>query len=394
MKKFPIFSIVFLLAVMLLAGCHKDEIQPTKNCTNPQENYDSHPLAQDLQGLIDQYTRKGLPGISLLIRNEDGVWAGASGMADIDQGIAMQPCHVSKIASVTKLFVGVLTMQLVDDQVLALDDPISKWLPDKYISKIENADKATIRQVLNHTSGIYDVITSDAFYLAILNNPEKYWTPDDLLKYVYNQPAEFPVGMGLEYSNTNLLLAAMVIEEATGRSHAELIHERIIDPLGMTDTYYHWHDALPNFVAQGYYDLYNNGTITNMTNFNTGSGNGYGGMYSTVYDMQTFIEALLRDRSLLSEAALQEMTTITSESVPRNIAFGVAIRKDFLDRDVNEYGLGHRGRDLAYSADLYYFPNQDITLSYLVNYGTDAESGLQDVFFDFRSDLVDLLMGN
>ncbi len=392
MKKYRIFYVLLFLLLALVPGCRKDEIKPTQQCLNPPGNYDSHPKAQDLQSLLDKYTHQGLPGISLLIRDGNGQWVGASGKADIDKGIEMQACHVSKIASVTKLYVGVLVMQLVEEGILNLDDPLTKWLPEKYTSKIKNANQSTLRQLLNHTSGIYDLIVDNSFYLSVLNDPAKFWKPDELLKFVYDKKANFPPGTDVEYSNTNLLLAAMIIEEATGFSHSRLMRARLIDPLGLNDTYYYWHDNLPPFVAQGYFDLYNNGTIANLSNYNTGSGNGYGGMYSTVFDMQVFIEALLRDQTILSEEALQEMITITSEKVAENIAFGVAIRKDFLDRASDEYALGHRGRDLAYSADLYYFPNQDITMAYLVNYGTDAESGLQQVFLDFRKDLVDLLM--
>lgn len=392
MKISSFFPGILVLITLLFSGCQKDEIGPTQQCLTVPGDYDQHPKAEELQSLIDHYTQQGLPGISLLIRDDNGRWAGASGMADIDRQIRMEPCQVSKIASVTKLFVGVLVMQLVEEDVLQLDAPITNWLPEKYTDKVANAKQVTLRQLLNHTSGIYDLIDDNGFYLSVLNDPAKFWKPDELIKFVYGKEAAFAPGTDVGYSNTNLLLAAVIIEEATGRSHAQLIKERIIHPLSLTETYYHWHDPLPAFVAQGYYDLYNNGTIANMTNFNTGSGNGYGGMYANVFDMQRFIEALLREKTLLSEQMLQEMTTITSENIGRNIAFGVAIRKDFLDRATDEFGLGHRGRDLAYSADLYYFPTQDITMAYLVNYGTDAESSLQQIFFDYREDLVDLLM--
>ena len=377
----------------LMFSCKEDEIVPTQNCTVSYADSSAlHPKAVLFQSIIDDYTKKGLPGISLLVRDGAGQWAGAAGMADIDKGIAMAPCHVSKVASVTKLFIGVLVMQQVDKGVLELDEPIAQWLTDDDIKDVENADQATLRQVLNHTSGIFDVITDNSFYLAVLNDPGKFWTPKELLKYVRNRPAEFPPGTDVEYSNTNLLYASMVLEAATGRSHAELMRENILDPLGMHDSYYHWHESLPDFVAQGYFDLYNDGSILNLSNLNTGSGNGYGGLYSTTYDMKTFIEALLIEKSLMSEAALEEMTTITTAGFSTDELYGVTIRKDFLDGAADAYGMGHRGRDLAYTADLFYFPNQDVTLAYLINYGTDAESGLRDFFYDFRVDIYEALM--
>lgn len=383
-------TIALVSLSFLTLSCKKAEISPSSSCDSPPVL--PHSKASLYQGIIDDYTRKGLPGISLLIRDQEGEWSGAAGMADIELGLPLETCHISKVASVTKLFVGVLVMQLVEDGFFTLDDLINKWLSDKTLKNITNADQVSIRQLLNHTSGIYDLIDDDAFYLAILNNPGQKWKPDQLLGYVRGDAAVFPAGSDVEYSNTNFLLAAMIIEAATGQSHAQLLRQRILHPLGLSDTYYHWHESLPSNVAQGYFDLYNNGTLLEMSNFNTGSGNGYGGLYSTVYDMRTFIEALLRDKTLLTPSGLNEMLTITSEDLTSGEAYGVTIRKDFLDRSSEEFGLGHRGRDLAYSADLFYFPNYDMTLSYMVNYGTDAKSDLRELFYDFRKSVVDAML--
>ena len=386
-------TITFFALWGLLFSCKEDEIVPTKSCSIDFVDTSSvHPKATLFQSVIDEYTQKGLPGISLLVRDASGLWVGASGMADIEKGIPMEPCHVSKVASVTKLFIGVLVMQEVEKGVLGLDDPIAQWLTDEDIKDVENADQVTLRQLLNHTSGIFDVITDNNFYLAVLNDPGKFWTPKELLKFVRNRPAVFPPGTDVEYSNTNLLYASMVLEAATGQSHAKLLRDNILTPLGMNNSYYHWHESLPDFVAQGYFDLYNDGTILNLSNLNTGSGNGYGGLYSTVHDMKTFIEALLVKKSLMSQASLDIMTTITTASFSEDELYGVTIRKDFLNGAPDAYGLGHRGRDLGYTADLFYFPNQDITMAYLINYGTDAKSSLREVFYDFREAIYEAMI--
>ena len=183
----------------------------------------------------------------------------------------------------------------------------------------------------------------------------------------------------------------MIINKATGRNHGALLRERVIRPLNLNNTFYFWHDRLPS-VAQGYFDLFNNGTILNVTNYNTGSGNGYGGLYSNVFDLQIFVEALLKERTLLSEASLNEMLTFTDEEEGANRANGLGIFKDFLERPADQFAYGHRGRDLGYTADMFWFPNQDFTMTYLINYGTDANSSLRPVFFEFRTAIVDAMM--
>ena len=86
------------------------------------------------------------------------------------------------------------------------------------------------------------------------------------------------------------------------------------------------------------------------------------------------------------------MLTFGKREVNSNRLLGLGCMKDFLERPSDQFAYGHRGRDLGYSADAFYFPNQDMTLCLLVNYGTDAKSSLQQVFFDFRSAIIDAMM--
>lgn len=383
-------SLPFFALFLLLSSCHKPDIEETVICTAPSDSSSQHPKREIYQAVIDKYVKLGLPGIAVLIRDSSGTWMGTSGFADIDKQIPMQICHVSKTASLTKIFMASLVMKLVEEGALKLDDKLSTWLPADMLNKIENANNCTLRQLLNHTTGIYDVINDQDFYLAVLNQPDRKWKQEELLEFVYGKPAAFQTGTTSGYSNTNTLLVSMVIDKATGRDHGDLLREKIIAPLGLTGTFYYWHDDLPvNRIAQGYFDLYNNGQIENLSNYNTGSGCGYTGLYSTVYDLQTFIEALFRSKTLLKQSSIDEMTKFASNIDSRKY-LGMGIFKDFIDAGFkdDEFAYGHRGRDLAYSADMFYFPNQDVTVTLLVNYGTDAESNLRPTFLDFRYEIA------
>ena len=390
MKNISIALLVFVAAMLLPGSCRKAEIGHTENCSYTPGPV--HPKAAIYQAILDQYTANGLPGISALIRDNDGVWVGASGKADIGKNVDMSPCTVSKAASLTKTFIATLALKLEEEGKFGLDDPLTKWLPEKVLSKLKNANISTVRQLLNHTTGIADVIEDDGFYLAVLNNPAKKWTPEELLELVYGDDPEFAPGGGVSYSNTNFLLLAMVIYKATGIDHSQLLREKVLVPLALDQSFYYWHDDLPTNVAQGYFDLYNNQTIINVTNFNTGSGNGYGGLYSNVFDLQTFIEALVRNKTLLSNSMLDQMLTFGEPEGTTNKRLGLGIFKDFLERAPDQFAYGHRGRDLGYTADMYWFPNQDFTMTYLINYGTDAKSELRQQFYDFRKAIVDAMM--
>ena len=390
MKNIQILIPALIAALLMPFSCRKADIGHTETCTNTP--LAPHPKAAIFQAVLDAHTAKGLPGISALIRDKNGVWAGASGKADISKNVDMSPCTVSKAASLTKTFIATLALKLVEEGKFGLDDPLTQWLPEKVLSDLKNAKISTVRQLLNHTTGIVDVIEDEGFYLAVLNNPSKKWTPEELLEFVYGDAPEFAPGGGVSYSNTNFLLLAMVINKATGQDHSVALREKVLVPLALDQSFYYWHDDLPANVAQGYFDLYNNQTLINVTNFNTGSGNGYGGLYANVFDLQTFIEALVRDKTILTQNTLDQMLIFGEPEGTTNKRLGLGIFKDFLERAPDEFAYGHRGRDLGYTADMYWFPNQDVTMTYLINYGTDAKSELRQSFYDFRKAMVDALM--
>lgn len=385
---------------LVLGGCQKADIPPSSPCAwIPDPAHAQHPKAAVYQGILDTYVAKGLPGITLFIEDSSGIWVGSAGMADIDRGVPFRPCTVSKVASITKMMVGALTMLLVEDGLVRLDDVIDPWLPEEILREVENTRGATVRQLMQHTTGIYDIIADNGFYLGVLNNPDHHWSSGDLIRYAYGKNAVFPQGTSCRYSNTNTLLLGMVLDAILGQPHPQVLRERILDPLGMHDTWYYHHDKLPAHTAQGYYDLYNNGTIVNVTNFNTGSGNGYGGMFSNVFDLAIFLKALLVDRTLLSGASLDEMQQFIPESDPddpaNDLYLGAGIMQRWFNQTVGspDFGIGHTGRDLAYSANSFYFPNHQTICCFLVNYGTNGESDLKDIFFEFQGAVTDVVVG-
>lgn len=383
-------SIIILLVVVFFSHCKKEEIVPTTSieCVYADSST-SHPKHAVYNELLERYRKKGLPGISILINDSNGTWIGSSGFADIDKGIKFSPCHISKVASITKLLVGSMVLKLQEQGKININDPISKYIDDDILKKIKNSDGKTIKQLMNHTTGIFDVITAPAFYLAIINNPNKTWSFEELLQFVYNKDGEelssqYPAN----YSNTNTLLLAMCVEKATGEKHDKLLRDLILTPLGMSNTYYQGREQIPNDAAQGYFDLHSNGTIVNVSNYITGSGNGFGGIYSNVFDLFKFMEALFAKKTLLSQASLDLMTEFNRED--DDYYCGVSTVKKFTHKTT--YGIGHTGRDLGYNANSFYFPERGYTIIFFVNYGTNGNSSLKQTFFDFESELTDVVL--
>lgn len=391
-------KLIYLAVVAGLYSCKKAFVEPSNISTIAvpwQDSSSRHPKHAVFSALLEKYRKKGLPGISLLVRTQAGTWVGATGKADLEQNIPFSTGQVSKVASITKLFIGTLAFKMMEDSVAsglgyaALYQPISKWLPDRVISKLPNGNTITLGDCLKHETGIPDLIEQDAFYLAITNQPNKKWKPEELLSFIYDKPADFAPRDTAVYSNTNTLLVSMVLEAASGRHHNDLLHRYLLQPLRLNNTYYQPHDVLPNTVAQGYYDLYNNNKLVNVSNLITGSGNGYGGMYSNLFDLHTFANALLLQKNLLLPKSLNLMQTWGKVDPPNRYGYG--IMQKFIERGANA-GIGHSGRDLGYTANLFYFPNKDVLHIFLINYGTDSKSELRKVFMEFQEELLNLTL--
>jgi len=378
------------LTVLFIASCKKADIVSTANIAcNFADSSATHPKNTAFTNVMKKYIAKGLPGMSILVQDSNGVWVGSAGYADIKNNIPFTPCHISKGGSVTKIFMGTLFFKLQEEGKINLEDQVSQYIDNDILSKLKYSGDLKIKNLLNHTTGIFDVINSSDFYLAVINNPNKHWEAMELLKYVYgvdgytlNQP--YPA----HYSNTNFLLLSMCIEKATGVKHEVLLRQKVLDPLGLTNTYYQGRETIPDDAAQGYFDLHNNGTIVNVSNLITGSGNGYTGIFSNVFDYYHFIKALFVDKTVLSQASLNQMLTFVQEDDDYFTGFGAV--KKFTNKSA--YGIGHTGRDLGYVADAFYFPQRNIIMAFCVNYGTDGDSFLKPVFLDFENELVDEIL--
>ncbi len=383
---------IFLILSLALtfAACEQEAVSSSEACNYVSNaNYALHPKANQLEAMLTKYQKQGLPGLVLMIEDADGQWVGYAGKADIQKDLPFLPCYTSKVGSITKPMIAALAFKLQEEGTWDLDDPLSKYIDANVLDRITNSEGVTIRNCLQHTTGFYDVITDAAFYLAVINNPNKTWSPMDLVPYVYDKPSAFEPGEVVRYSNTNTLMVVMAMEAALGYDHGLALRNKILNPVGLMDTYYQGREALPGNVAQGYFDLYNDGSIVNLSNLITGSGNGFTGIYSTVYDLNRFAKALLVERTLLKPESMVEMLDFIY--VDEREFAGVGIYNQF-QHVTSEPVLGHAGGDLAYSAGMYVLPTRNnAVVTFLVNYGTNGDTPLREVYRSFEREIIGLM---
>ena len=190
-------------------------------------------------------TNADIPGAVIEIVTPDWKWSYAAGYAPLPPVISAEPEMHFFIASVTKPFVSIAILQLAEEVKLALDDPIDSYLPLDIAEAIIKSDEITIRQLLDHTSGIADY---DEISLIL----EEYENPGYTVSYeqgmwdsLHDGPLYDP-GMGYTYSNVNYILLTLIIDRASGTTYEEYIKEEIINPVGMKNTSVHRSNRLPD----------------------------------------------------------------------------------------------------------------------------------------------------
>ncbi|MCB0640296.1 MAG: beta-lactamase family protein, partial [Phaeodactylibacter sp.] len=228
----------------------------------------------------------------------------------------------------------------------------------------------TIRQLLRHQSGVYNFTDHPSFSPTISNQPNIQYTPAAVL-YQFLNPPLFDPGEQFSYSNSNYLLLALVIEEATGNSFYEEVRSRFLDPLGLQSFFLPVLEPLQSPIAHLWLDLNGNGQLVdyhdeffNWDALHTSTA-AAGGYYSTAEDLARWIYHS-QSGSLFSPATMQEMHDFVTTNFPGNTVYGLGItRRNYVGFD----GYGHGG-DISYAASAYYFPDLDVSVSVMDNDGT------------------------
>jgi CubicO group peptidase (beta-lactamase class C family) len=277
------------------------------------------PRAASPDDLLANLVAHGAPGVTMTIsRAGETMYSGAAGVASLEDQTPLELTDRFRIYSITKVFVATIVLQLADEGILSLDDTVAQWLDDPAVRAIPNVDTATVRQLLHHTSGIYDYLDSedttfydDAFF-SLDSDWSKVWTLPELLAYAsadYHDPY-FSPGEGAHYSNTEYLLLGMIVEQATGNTFEDELSARILTPLALSGTSMEMGAALPADVADAYQVI--EGELVNVTAVNlTWSWTG-GGMVSTAADLTRFADSVFSGE-LLSPASFDEMFTWTPD---------------------------------------------------------------------------------
>lgn len=311
----------------------------------------------------------GLPGVSAAVLFADGsIWRGTSGLADVAAERPVTPDTEFAVASISKTFLAALILVLAEERRIELEASVRTYLPDLAIDRT-----ITVRQLLDHTSGLHDYFYNGDIDKALLADRERVWTPGDALGYV-GKPY-FRPGKGWHYSNTNYLILGMLAEEVGGAPVADQLRARFLAPLGLDHTSYQGAEDPRGPLARAYrfkgpdvnlppIPLTDGTNVVPFTSVVTAAGSA-GSIASTADDLVTWARALygggvLRPESRVAAIADVQITAPFKPSIP----YGLGVQAATVD---GRPTLGHSGRLLGSRSVVRWLPNEGIAIAVLTN---------------------------
>ena len=373
MKKMVLLMILGL--GLLAAGCGQAATTPAAATATPTPEPEL-PFAKELQDALDAGLEKyddgkEITGISAaVIVPGNSTWLGVSGVSHRTTRITSDTPFAA--GSITKNFTAAIILQLEEEGVLSLDDPLHRWLSD-YVN-IDNA--ITIRQLLNHKSGIHYMTENAEYWDAVFSDPNRVLTPKMVITTFVLEPY-FPKGTDWHYSNSSYLLLGMIIKEATGSELSSEYRNRLSTPLGLDSWFLPAEEALPDNTAHGWFDLDGDGaydelSVLSMTPFYS-SVAAAGGMFSTAEDLAKWSRALFHEGRVLSEQSLDQMLTFYSPipEIPNNppivAGYGLGVVR-FAPELFNGLEIwGHGGDAPGYAAGSLYLVDYGVSIGIATN---------------------------
>ena len=347
------------------------------------------PDSAELEAFIAEYREaEGVPGVLVGVGSPNGAHRFyTSGVTKLQGGRVFRPDDVFFIGSATKIFTAVVVLQLVDEGNLTLEDRLADIVPE-----LTRSDEITLRQLLNHTSGLVD------FYAYLYYRPKeemireitREWTQEEMLELAARFEPHFLPGPDWSYSSTNYFLLGLVIERVTGQSYAEAVRERILAPLGMKDTWLSGYEPPRKpFEAIGYLGPLDFWPSSEMfgeigaTSEIDGGNLEYaaGGMVSTASESLVFLRALA-DGRLLPDKMRAEMRRFVPAAAlgdPELDASDMAYGLGWISMTRPEFSMeGHGGIYNGWTAGLWHATECDLVLVVFANRGFARARKLYD----------------
>lgn len=328
------------------------------------------------QRAIEAAVEGGVPGITAEARDADGVWKSAAGVGDVRTGSPRGKNDRFRVGSITDTFVATVLLQMEAERKLSLDDTVEHFLPGVVAGNGNDGRTITVRQLLNHTSGLFDYLADVPYYETytmgdgFLRHRYDTLTPGQRLKVAFSHEPLFPPGARHSFSHTNDILAALIVEKVGGRPYEDEVRRRIIEPLGLGATSSPGTaTGLPRPSSRGYSKLFfasQPDRIDDVTELNGSQNWGDGDMISSAGDLNRFYRALMSGRLLPPRQLAEMRTTVVNPDFP-----------------ASSYGLGVERLSMSCGTTLWY---HDGGVVGSLAFAAFTEDGRHELTFDYNGD--------
>ena len=329
-------------------------------------------LETALQLKLDEWHKAGsFPGATVGVVLANGESFGlAVGFSDRQTRTPMKSNDRMLAGSVGKTFAAATALQLIKEGKIGLDDKIEKYLGrEPWFARLPNAKGITVRQLMNHSSGLVRYEFKEQFTKDLTANPEKVWKPTELVAYLLDEKPPFEAGKGWDYSDTNYIVLGMIIEKVTGRTFYYEANRRLLKTLKLTDTIPQDGQRLKG-VVQGYAGPNNpfggtdemivNGKFAINPQFEwTG-----GGYVSTAHDLARWAKILYEGKAFSADLLPQVLDGVSAPMLGRETKYGLGV---IIRKTAAGTSYGHSGFFPGYMTDMMYFPEHKVAVAVQVN---------------------------
>ncbi len=368
-KKYFISLLLITLMSGLILSCQEN--------SNPLAYPNNDKLISIFEHLTDSLiTNSKTPGLIAAVWAPDQnlTWVKAKGKSNVATSELMKDDMKFRMGSVTKTFTYTVLLQLVDSGKVSLEDKITKFLPA--YTKWNNI---TIRMICNHSSGIYNY-TDKSPTLAgpVKANPMKIWQQQELVDIAYPAPLYFIPGSAHHYSNTNTIIAGMIIEKLTGNTFPYELKKRILEPLKLYNTAYPADNFMWGNYSHGYSWGENESPLPDVTEAFNPSYSGFAGaMISDIYDLKTWVQVLVKGSLISSSLQTERLNAISASEIS---GYGLGIAN--LGTTNGKKLWGHAGTIFGFKTLAYYWPEKNITFILMFNNASFDPTMILVEFFD------------
>jgi D-alanyl-D-alanine carboxypeptidase len=368
MKRPLLFLRLAVLALFVVAsveGAHNEALKKNDKLAR---------LRQAIQAKLNElHAGADWPGATVgFILDEGSAASVSTGLADVENKTLLKPTDRMLAGSIGKTFVAAVTLQLVEEGKLNLDDKIERWFArEPWFNRLPNAKTITVRMLMNHTSGIPEHVLNERFIVDIKKDPDKVWSPEELVAYILDSPALFPAGAGWSYADTNYILVGMIFEKITGKNLYQEVERRLLKPLKLNNTVPSDRRIISGVIT-GYSRpnspfkfegrvIRDGKFIINPQMEWTG-----GGFASTAEDLARWAKALYEGKAFKKPYLDQMLNAVEAKTGKGDkYGLGVQVRQ-------SEWGTsyGHGGWFPGYLSEMEYFPDHKFAVA--IQFNTDA----------------------